>query len=176
MPTVMKSTGVLLLLLTCCVLAAGCTQASKDKRQARALANRATEMGAALTSAGAPFAEQINKWLAGETIDIGALKSSLAAIEPMPARFHAEFEKMPYPENQYAVTAYRTSVLNYLEGQKKMVGSLRVIAEKAALQNPADEARRKEVAAEFRSLAEAQQKTNTDVRIKAERLTSYLME
>jgi hypothetical protein len=175
MSAALKSTGILLLIM-CCALAAGCTQASRDKRQARALADRATEMGATLTSAGAPFAEQINKWLAGETIDIAALKSALAAIEPLPAKFHAEFEKMPYPENQYAVSSYRTSVLNYLEGQKKLVGSLQEMTEEAALQNPADEERRKKVALEFRSLAEAQQKTNKDVRIKAERLTSYLRE
>ena len=171
----MKSTGILLLLLSC-LLAMGCTQASKDKRDARNLANRATEMAAALTSAGTPFAGQINKWLAGERTDITALKSALAAIEPLPAKFHDEFEKMPYPENQYAVTAYRTSVLNYLDGQKKLAQTLKGVVEKAVLYNPGDEVLRRQVKEEFRSLDVAQQKTLNDVKLKAERLNSYMME
>lgn len=173
MSTAMKSTGILFLLISC-LLAMGCT--SQEKRDARNLANRATEMAAALTSAGAPFAEQINKWLAGERTDIVALKSTLAAIEPLPAKFRDEFEKMPYPENEYAVTAYRTSVLNYLDGQKKLVESLKVIVEKATLHNPGDEALRKQVAADFRGFAAAQQKTLNDINLKAERLNSYMTE
>jgi hypothetical protein len=152
----------------------GCT--SKDQREARNLANRATEMSAALTSAGAPFAEHINKWLAGERTDIAALKSALGAIKPLPGKFRDEFEKLPYPENQYAVTAYRTSVLNYLDGQKKLAETLQVITEKAALHNPGDEALRRQVAEEFRGLADTQQRTLNDIKLKAERLHSYMQE
>jgi hypothetical protein len=171
----MKSTGTLLLLLSC-LLAMGCTQARRDKRDARNLDNRTLEITAALTSAGAPFAEQINDWLAGDRTDIAALKSALAAIEPLPGKFRDEFEKMPYPENQYAVTAYRTSVLNYLDGQKKLIDSLKGIVEKATLHNPADEAFRRQVAEEFRGFADVQQKTIDDMNLKRGRLNSYLME
>jgi hypothetical protein len=169
----MKSTGVLFMLM-CCLLAVSCT--SKDKREAGNLARRATEMAAALTTAGAPFAEQTNKWLAGEKADIPAMKKALEAIEPLPAKFRDEFEKLPYPENQYAVTAYRTSVLNYLDGQKKLAESLKGVVGKAALHNPADEALRRSVAEEFRSFDIAQQKTLNEVKLKAERLDSYMKE
>lgn len=171
----MKSAGMLLLLVSS-LSVMGCSQSSKDKRDARNLANRATEMSAALTAAGAPFAEQINKWLAGEKADIPALRKALETIEPLPGKFHEEFQKMPYAENQYAVTAYRTAVLNYLDSQKKLAGSLKAIVEKAALANPADEATRRQVAEEFRGFAETQQKTLNDIKLKAERLSSYMME
>ena len=171
----MKPAGTLLLLLSC-LLVFGCTQASRDKRDTRNLANRASEMSAALTSAGIPFSEHINAWLAGEKTDIPALKAALGSIAPLPEKYRAEFEKMPYPENQYAVTAYRTSFLNYLEGQQELAASLKGIVEKVSLKNPGDEPLRKEVSEEFRVMAEAQQKTLTDIKLKAERLTSYLLE
>ncbi|RBP38518.1 hypothetical protein DES53_11136 [Roseimicrobium gellanilyticum] len=169
----MKSTGVLLLLIAC-LLTVGCT--SKDKQDAVNLDNRAVEICAALTSAGVPFASHMNKWMDGERTDVAALKSALASIEPLPGKFRGEFEKLPYPENQYAVTAYRTSMLNYLDGQQKLVESLKVVVEKAALHNPGDEALRREVAAEFRGFEATQKKTLNDLNLKRERLNSFLME
>lgn len=169
----MKSTGILFLPV-CCLLAVGCT--SKEKREASNLATRATEMSEALTMAGKPFADEINKWLAGEKADIPAMKKALEAIEPLPGKFHAEFKKMPYAENQYAVTAYRTSVLNYLESQEKLAVMLKAVTEKAALSNPADEPTRKQVMEQFRGFEGIQQKTLNEIKLKAERLQSYLQE
>ncbi|QIF05099.1 hypothetical protein [Roseimicrobium sp. ORNL1] len=169
----MKSTGILFLLIWC-LLAVSCT--SKDKREASNLARRATEMSAALTTAGKPFADEINKWLAGEKADIPAMKKALEAIEPLPGKFHEEFQLMPYSKEQYAVTAYRTSVLDYLESQQKLAAMLKAVAEKASLSNPADEPTRKQVSEQFRGFEGAQQKTLNDIRIKAERLQSYLQE
>ena len=153
----------------------GC-QARRDKRDALQLANRSIEMSAALTKAGIPFSEHINTWLAGEKTDLPALKAALASIEPLPEKYRAELEKMPYPKDAFAVTAYRTSALEYLKGQEKLVANLKTIVEKVALANPGDEATRKQVSEEFRAMAEAQQKTLNDSKLKTERLNSYLLE
>jgi hypothetical protein len=173
MSTAMKSTGILFLIM-CCLSVASCT--NEDKREAVTLGRRTEEICAALTQAGIPFTKLLNKWMEGERIDIAALKSALTDIEPLPGKYRAEFEKLPYPENQYPVTAYRTSVLAYLDSQQKLVDYLKVIVEKAALQNPGDLTLRKAVDADFSDLRETQQKALNDLNLKRERLNSFLME